>query len=104
MGSKAQYWSRRLAAIKAEGISIKAYAERESLSLASLYSWHQRLKPDARPSDKPRQFVPVQIMGNGSSSAGGQLTIGRFIQLDFNQLPSPCWLAALAQALAPQER
>lgn len=39
MASVAETWSRHLAAIEAEGITTRAYAEREGLSVASLYGW-----------------------------------------------------------------
>ena len=46
MTERSIFWRRHLEAIDAEGISTVAYAERERLSLGSLYQWRQKLKSD----------------------------------------------------------
>jgi len=70
MSKGMDYWSQHLSAIRAEGISTKAYAQREGLSVASLYSWRSRLSRQARRAEpmpkvvamaSVKPFVPVQL-------------------------------------------
>ncbi|MGN8200644.1 IS66 family insertion sequence element accessory protein TnpA [Salinisphaera sp. RV14] len=107
MSETRKYWSQHLAAIAAEGITTRGYAEREGLSADSLYYWRRRLKRDAAASGPPaagrptgRQLVPVQIMGRPPSGPACTLAIGPDVQLTLDQLPDPQWLASLAAATA----
>lgn len=106
MGCGAEYWSGHLAAIEAEKITTKAYAEREGLAVGSLYEWRRRLN-GGRPTPPQRQrgrgFVPVQIRRT-SEPMHCTLTIGAGVTLELPQLPSPDWLAALSAALVQRGR
>ncbi|MGL1835122.1 IS66 family insertion sequence element accessory protein TnpA, partial [Rhodocyclaceae bacterium SMB388] len=42
MSEKSQFWLSHLSAIETEGITTKAYAEREGLSVKALYQWRKR--------------------------------------------------------------
>jgi N-acetylmuramoyl-L-alanine amidase len=56
------FWWSHLSAIEAEGITTKAYAEREGLSPQALYQWRKRLVAGGRRSRaKLGGFVPIQI-------------------------------------------
>ena len=39
-----QYWSRHVAAVKAQAITTRAYAQRQGLVLSTLYYWQHTLK------------------------------------------------------------
>lgn len=105
MTKKAHYWARHLATIATEGITTKAYAEREGLSVASLYCWRSRLKADAAgkaaiAGSAKRTLVPVQIVPSSAPSVTCTLTLGPDVHLELPQLPDPHWLAALVSATA----
>ena len=106
MSETKQYGSKHLAAIAAEQITTKFYAEREGLSAASLYYWRRRLKADAAPG-KPatnrrtgRQLVPAQITEHGHPGQACRLALAPGVYLELGQLPDPQWLACLAAATA----
>lgn len=62
MSERSEFWLSHLSAIEAEGITTKAYAQREGLSPQALYQWRKRLVAGGRPSRaKLGGFVPVQI-------------------------------------------
>ncbi len=62
MSERSDFWLSHLSAIEAEGISTKAYAEREGLSAQALYQWRTRLITGHHP-DQARLggFVPIQV-------------------------------------------
>ena len=100
------YWSGHLATIEAEGITTRAYAEREGLAVGSLYEWRRRLKTDLETPTRLQRsgcFVPVRIR-QASESMGCTLVIGAGTRLELSQLPSPDWLAALAAAVGERGR
>lgn len=99
MTSKERYWAEHLAAIAAEDITTKAYAEREQLSVTALYYWRSRFKHEAGPTDtSSRQLVPIRLASSGRDDTGCTLTLGSGIELKLAELPQPQWLAALAAA------
>ena len=62
--------------IEAEGITTKAYAEREGLSPQALYQWRKRLVAGGRRSRaKLGGFVPVQIEPSMTARAGCTVVI-----------------------------
>ena len=48
MSERSKFWLSHLSAIEAEGITTKAYAEREGLSPQALYQWRKRLVAGGR--------------------------------------------------------
>src|SRR5699024_2962558 len=101
MTEKEQYWSEHLVAIAAEQITTKAYAEREGLSAASLYSWRNRLNArHASQSGSSRQLVPVRLAtsGGGNCDIACTLTLGPSVHLELPRLPDPHWLARVVSA------
>jgi hypothetical protein len=50
MSERSTFWLSHLSAIEAEGITTKAYAEREGLSPQALYQWRKRLVAGGRRS------------------------------------------------------
>lgn len=115
---KQTYWETHLTAIAQEGISTKAYAERESLSASALYFWRSRLKaqqhgpqPAPRPSSaiRPKRlFAPVAIQdvqAKANIETGScTLSLGPGVRLELPIPPNPQWLAQLCHALAQQVR
>lgn len=102
MSKAEQDGSRHLAAIAAEGITTKAYAEREGLSAGTLYYWRKRLKAEAATESAApsanRKLVPVQVALSESTRTPCTLTLAPGVHLDLAQLPDPQWLATLAAA------
>lgn len=115
---KQGYWEAHLAAIAHEGISTQAYAKRESLSVAALYSWRSRLKSQQHgPQPAPRTdsavrpkrlFAPVAIQDVQTQTnvevSFCTLSLGPGLRLELPMPPNPQWLAQLCHALAQQVR
>ena len=71
MSERSEFWLSHLSAIEAEGISTKAYAEREGLTPQALYQWRKRLMGGGRRSRaQPGGFVLVQIEPSMAVSSG----------------------------------
>lgn len=98
------YWAGHLAAIEREGVSTKAYAEREGLSAAALYQWRGVLKKRATEGEPQcyGDFVAVQCAQAApiSSAVVCTLKLAGALTLELSVLPSVAWLAALGVALA----
>ena len=98
MSDRREFWSRHLAAIKREGITTKAYAEREGLSVGSLYQWRHELKGHA-PHCAGGGFVAVELdLPSRTERCVLRLSGGAALELE--ALPGPAWLAALSAALS----
>lgn len=101
MSERSEFWGQHLAAIEAEGISTRAYAEREGLAVASLYWWRRRLQ-----ADKARQvvarssggFVSLTVTNRAPVSRCAVLLVGG-VRVEMDCLPGAEWLAALSGAL-----
>lgn len=105
MSERSTFWLSHLSAIEAEGITTKAYAEREGLSQQALYQWRKRLVAGGRFSRaKLGGFVPVQIEPSMTFRAGCTLVIDAQLRLECAMLPDVDWLAALSAALAERGR
>lgn len=105
MSERSEFWLSHLLAIEAEGISTKAYAERERLSPQALYQWRKRLMAGGRRSRaQPGGFVPVQIEPSMAARCGCAVVIHSGLRLECATLPSVDWLAALSAALRERGR
>lgn len=110
MGKGKEFWSGHLAAIDAQGITTKAYAEREGLARSALFYWRKRLKAEASAA-KPRVasgplarlFVPVHV-SEAEPSVRCCLMLAPGVRLELAQLPPPEWLAALGAAILREAR
>ena len=77
MSERSTFWLSHLSAIEAEGITTKAYAEREGLSPQALYQWRKRLVAGGRRSRaKLGGFVPIQIEPSMPARTGCTVMIG----------------------------
>ena len=97
--SVVDFWSRHLAACRAQGVSINAYAKREGLSAVSLYYWRKRL---GLTGSKPRDvvaspFVPIQVERSGDCAGSCQLILGDGVRVEFSQVPGAQWVAEFAR-------
>jgi len=105
MSERSTFWLSHLSAIEAEGISTKAYAEREGLSPQALYQWRKRLVASGRSSRaKLGGFVPIQIEPSVTACAGCTLVIDAQLRLPSATLTRGGWLGALSAALAERGR
>lgn len=106
MSERAEFWAHHLAAIEAEGITTKVYAQREGLAVSALYQWRRRFKSGGRPSRAKVAgggFVPVTVQAAAAAS-GCTVRVGEAVRLELAQLPSAEWLAALAAAVGRRVR
>ena len=102
MSDRRDFWSRHLAAIEREGITTKAYAEREGLSVAALYQWRRELKARA-PHCAGGRFVAVELE-QPPHTERCVLRLSGGVALELAELPGPNWLAALCAALTQAVR
>ena len=106
-------------AIKAQGISIGAYALLHGLSRAALYRWQSKLRASAAQAaaartatesavaaKPPGKFLALRVMEPQSGSvqlpqlpAHCTLFLPGGMRLDLPALPDPQWLAALGWRL-----
>lgn len=100
MSSQEEYWLAHLAAIEREGISVKAYAEREKVSAWSLYDRRRKLKAKLGTNQSEGcGFVAVQVP-LAATHESCRLKVGEQLELELPALPTPAWLAALWAALS----
>lgn len=104
MSERSEFWLSHLSAIETEGITTKAYAEREGLSVKALYQWRKRLVASARRDRPGGGFVPVQVARPVPAVAGCTVVIDVELRLECVALPSVDWLAALSAALRERGR
>lgn len=95
------FWTEHVTAAKREGGSTRAYAKRHGLSVAALYYWQRKLK-SATPAEpvKVSKFVALRVADTGVTqrSSACTLVMPSGMRLEMAALPSPQWLAALADA------
>lgn len=106
MSERSEFWLSHLSAIEAEGVTTKAYAEREGLSVSALYEWRRRLVANTRPrrTSSPGGFVAVQIAASAPTRVGCTVVIDAQLRLECVALPSVDWLAALSAVLRERAR
>jgi len=102
--SGVDFWSRHLAAVEAQDVSINAYAKREGLSAVSLYYWRKRLglRSARQRAVVASQFVSVELEQPAHRAGPCQLVLGDGVRLEFSQLPSAHWVADFARAYQRQ--
>lgn len=106
MSEREQFWLSHLTAIKAEGITTNAYAQREGLSVGALYQWRKRFAAGGRPSPAHAVggFVPVRVASRPTEAIGCTVVIEPGLRLECAALPGVDWLAALSVALRERAR
>ena len=104
-----QYWSGHVAAVKAQAISTRAYAQRHGLALSTLYYWQRKLKTTAAmpinpaplaATGQPNKFVSLHVKTPDYAvrplATNCTLVLGAGVRLEMLALPDPQWLTALA--------
>ena len=104
-----QYWSGHVAAVKAQAISTRAYAQRHGLALSTLYYWQRKLKltstqtksaPMAATPQRSK-FVTLHVKAPHDAvrpmATNCTLVLGADVRLEMLALPEPQWLTALAR-------
>lgn len=103
MEDRRSFWRHHLETIEAEGVTTKAYAEREGLSVASLYMWRSELRREpqvpAANASRVSRFVAIEVEQQARPEARPALHLGRSVTLEMASLPEPAWLAALVQSM-----
>lgn len=98
-----QFWTEHLVGVKREGLSLMAYAGKHGLRIKTLYYWSSKLKRAGgvklAPTDS--QFVALRVTQapRVKSEPSCVLVVNSTLRLELQLLPSPQWLAALAQSL-----
>jgi transposase-like protein len=106
MTEREAYWSGHLAAIEREGITTRAYAAREGLSVGALYQWRRELKSRVLSAVSPPPpsggFVAVTVptvSGATRDAVACRLRLGAGVTLELTSVPSAAWLASVVEAL-----
>jgi transposase-like protein len=89
-----------LAAIEREGVTTKAYAAREGLSVGALYQWRRALK--AGEASPVQGFVAVTVptvSGVTREAVACRLRLAAGVTLELTSVPSAAWLASVVEAL-----
>ena len=103
-------WFSHIEAIKAQGISTKAYAKRHDLALSTLYYWQRKVKSappfhtKAEPlaaTKRSAKFValhidePERVVLQAPTHC--TLVLAGGMRLEMQALPSPQWLADMGR-------
>ena len=105
-----QYWSGHVAAVEAQAISTRAYAQQHGLALSTLYYWQHKLKPTAAmpansaplgATGQRGKFVTLHVKAPAYAvrpvATNCTLVLGAGVRLEMLALPDPEWLNALAR-------
>ena len=95
--SRQDFWLSHRRRAKDQGLSLRAYAQREGISLASLYATRPAVPHHASRPSGHAGFAAVHVAG----IAGCQLSLPGGVSLRLPEAPSGSWLAALLRELAP---
>ncbi len=101
-----EHWQQHIQAQRESGLSIKAYARRENLSVHMLYRWRTLLGQTRTQREPLSQALPGASAGFAQASftakeptpSACRLVLGPGLHLEMAALPSPQWLLALGRA------
>lgn len=89
---KQQHWSEILESADNSGLSLVEFAKANQLNAQSLYRWRNQLKKNTlETSESVTQFS--QVVATSYSSMPSMSIKLHNVQLQFNELPNPEWLA-----------
>lgn len=94
-------WAAHLQAIETEGISIKDYAAREGLSVASLYYHRRRVSDEGRRTEGASALVAVQLAERHAIQPC-TVWLAPGVRMELATLPSPQWLGQLVASMSAQ--
>lgn len=106
------WWRAHLQCIEREGLTTKAYADREGIAPASLYYWRKALKAEVAsgPEAIKSKFMALTLADTQEAgplpgkTAHCCLILPSGLRLEMASLPSARWLMELGQNLAPASR
>ena len=94
-------WAAHLQAIETEGISIRDYAAREGLSVASLYYHRRRVSDEGRRTEGASALVAVQLAERHAIQPC-TVWLAPGVRMELASLPSPQWLGQLVASMSAQ--
>ena len=93
-----QRWRSHLERMEEEGLSIRAYAQREGISEQSLYTFRRKLKQRSNPSAAPVGFATFNVSGLRDAGRGScVLEWANGVRLHCEGWPDPAWLIAVME-------
>jgi hypothetical protein len=102
MNKGSAFWMGHVEAIRREGISTNAYANRHGIAVKRLYYWQRKTASVAASSgaDLSGAFVALRVapLAKATASANCTLVLVSGVRLEMAALPAPEWLAALGRA------
>lgn len=109
------WWRAHLQCIEREGLTTKAYADREGIAPASLYYWRKTLKAEAGSEPLGQESIKSKFMAVTladtqtadplpGKTAHCCLILPSGLRLEMSSLPSARWLMELGQSLAQASR
>ena len=103
--ARPQEWLKHVRCCRAEGLSLKAYAEQAGLEVQRLYHWRRRLKARGLLADdgKAVTFAGVQVRGAGGVSGTQRLHFPNGLMLEGDGSTDRVLVEPLLQ-LAPVSR
>jgi hypothetical protein len=83
-------WLEHVQSCRAQGLSLKAYAEQQALSLQRLYHWHRRLKLlGFIASPEAVGFAEVRMRGSGKIAGTQRLHFPNGLVLEWDGSADP---------------
>jgi hypothetical protein len=103
MNKGSAFWMGHVEAIRREGISTNAYANRHGIAVKRLYYWQRKTASVAAASSGAElsgAFVALRVapLAKAVASANCTLVLVSGVRLEMAALPTPEWLAALGHA------
>lgn len=99
MSKGSAYWMAHVEAIRREGVSTNAYANRHGIAVKRLYYWQRKGASPAAYSKAGQlgAFVALRVepLARAPAAAKCTLVLVSGIRLEMDALPTPEWLAAL---------
>ena len=84
LSAKQQYWLERIRECEESGQTTKAYAEAQSLSVKTVYTWRKRLVQRGLWPGREERFQQVQLTGLARSSGEWRITLPNGVQVEFS--------------------
>jgi hypothetical protein len=93
-------WLAHVRSCRAQGLSLKAYAAQQALSLQRLYHWHRRLKLlGLIDGAEAVSFAAVRVQDSPVRAGGQRLYFPNGLILEWDGIADPGWVAQLLHVL-----
>ena len=97
---KQRYWLEHALACDKSGLSIKAYAKANALSLSAFYSWRKILRRKGMLAGPPSEARPLFCKAEVSSPSRARALLPCGMVLEFDLGADPLWVAGLLRVLS----